>query len=59
MQVKEYIVIFRYDANHEWIRRRVLAVNEEQAKLAIKYEEEVTHNQIEFKSINLNKNETK
>ena len=50
---KTYEIIFRYSPSGEWLRRKVTAYNEEQVKCYIMFEDEVTKNQIEFKSINL------
>lgn len=51
MTNKKYKIVFRYDNKAEWVMRIVYALNEEQAKGYLKFETDISQNNIEFKSI--------
>lgn len=48
---KTYRIVFRYRPETPWFDRIVEAENEEHAKGLLTFEDKVTHNRIEFKSV--------
>lgn len=46
-----YEVVHKDHPKAEWTSTRVEAYGEDSAKLAVKYRDPITHNQIEFKSV--------
>lgn len=51
MTQKIYKVIYRLTPHNPWMETDIIARSEDHVKLSLEFGDEITHNQIEFKSI--------